>query len=88
MGTAILRPKQLYGPSGKFPVGHTTFWSQIALRDESDPFIPGTKVRRLRMAKLGPRTTIAYEDEADAIVEALRAERDAMPVKPKPSKVT
>jgi hypothetical protein len=77
--TRTLRPKQIYGPNGVLAVGKTKFFGDIVLHDESDPYIPGTKkVRRLRLARLGPRLVMAFEDEVFEIVEALRAERDAV----------
>lgn len=79
--TAILRPKQIYGPGGKLPISRTAFFDNFVLHDEADPFIPGTKIRRLRLAKLGERAVGAFADEIEAIVEALRAARDASPLK-------
>jgi hypothetical protein len=73
----ILRPKKLYGLDGKFGVSKTVFWDDYVWREGGEEFIPGTKVPRLRLAKLNKRAVGAFEDEADRLIEALRAERDA-----------
>jgi hypothetical protein len=41
--------------------------------------IPGTNVKRLRPAPLGPRAIGFFDDEIDDLIEALRKRRDAMP---------
>ena len=77
MKTNAMRPKDVFGRGKPIPVGHTKFYQDFVLRDPSDPFIPGTSIPRLRLAKIGPRSSIAFEDEVYALVEALRAMRDA-----------
>ena len=74
----ILRPKQIYGTAdGRIPVGRTKFFEDYVYRDGGEKFIPGTNVPRLRLANLGLRALGAFSDEVDAVVEGLRAERDA-----------
>jgi hypothetical protein len=82
MTFAVLRPQQIYGRGGKLPISKTMFWDRIVLHDPADPYIPGTRIRRLRLAKLGARAVVAFADEVDAIIDALRAARDASPLKP------
>jgi hypothetical protein len=74
--TRILRLPQIYGRGGKIPVSRTIFLDNYVYREGGDEFIPGTTVRRLRLAKLGERAVGGFEDEIDEIVEGLRAERD------------
>jgi hypothetical protein len=77
MGTKILRLSQIYGRGNPLPVGKTKFFLDIVYRGGGDEFIPGTKVRRLRLANIGEHLPVAFEDEVYALAEALRAERDA-----------
>jgi predicted DNA-binding transcriptional regulator AlpA len=71
----ILRPKAAWSKLG---VSRVTFYDNYVQRPGGDQFIPGTKVRRLRPAlKLGERARGFPDDEIDAVIEALRAERDA-----------
>jgi len=76
MGTKLMRLYQIYGRGNPIPVGKTKFFEDIVLRDEADPFIPGTRVRRLRLANIGERTPVAFEDEVTALAEAIRKQRD------------
>jgi predicted DNA-binding transcriptional regulator AlpA len=70
----ILRPKASWEKLG---VSRVTFYDNYIQHEGGDPFIPGTKVRRLRPAlKLGERARGFPDDEIDAVIEALRAERD------------
>jgi hypothetical protein len=77
--TRALRPKQIYGKDGPIPVGKTKFNQDIIQHEGGDRFIPGTRVPRLRLARLGPRTVVGFADEVADIVEALRRERDEAP---------
>jgi hypothetical protein len=63
----------------KVGVGKTYFLSDFALKDDNDPFVPGTddKVRRVRPIALGERAIGFFEDELDALVEGLRRCRDS-----------
>jgi hypothetical protein len=77
--TRIVRPTELYRTKeseGVLGIGHSKFAEHYILRDESDPFVPGTKVRRLRPMKLGERAIGFFEDEVAALIEGLRAHRD------------
>jgi hypothetical protein len=71
----FLRPKTTWT---RFGVGRTAFYGGYILRPGGDPFIPGTKVPRLKPpVNLGPRAVGFPDDEVDATSEALRAERDS-----------
>jgi hypothetical protein len=56
--------------------GKTKFRSDYVLRDPEDPFVPETKVKRLRPLRLGPRNVGYLSDEVDALITALAALRD------------
>ena len=78
MGTTMVRVGAVYGGrDGLIPVGKTYFYQNIVLRDERDPYIPGTKVKRLRLHNISEKIRVAFRDEIEALAEALRAERDA-----------
>jgi predicted DNA-binding transcriptional regulator AlpA len=67
----------------KLGVSRSVFDEHYVERKGCDPIVPGTrKVPRLRRVKLGARAIGFFDDELDALVEALRAERDAKPAKP------
>jgi hypothetical protein len=74
----MLRVGAIYGRGKPIPVGKKKFYQDIVLKDENDPFIPGTKIRRLRLASLGERVRVGFEHEIEAIAEALLVERDAL----------
>ena len=80
MAKSMSRVRSLYGPDGRtggrLGVSRTYFFDSIVYRPGGDKFIPGTKVPRLRLAKIGERAVAAFDDEVDALIEALRAERD------------
>jgi hypothetical protein len=73
----MLRPKGIYGPGNPIPVGKTKFYEDIVYREGGDEFIPGTNIPRLRLASLSDRVRVGFEDEVNAIAEAIRKERDA-----------
>jgi len=78
--TKILRPAQLVRTKdgdGLLGIGHTKFAEDYVLRDAKKPFIPGTKVHRLRPMKIGERAVGFFEDEVLALIEGLRAHRDS-----------
>jgi hypothetical protein len=57
---------------GVFPVGHTKFYEDYVMRDESDPYIPGTDVERLRLVHLGEKARGATSDEITRVIEGLQ----------------
>ena len=78
MARGVTRPSKLYGRDGRLGVSKTTFYENIVHHGDNDPFIPGTEVLRLKLARIGPKITIAFNDELDALEEALRRERDRL----------
>ena len=68
----MLRPKQIYGPGNPIPVGKTKFYEDIVYREGGDKFIRGTNIPRLRLGSLGDRTRVGFEDQVNAIAEAIR----------------
>jgi hypothetical protein len=75
-GSRLLRPRQVYGPGNPIPVGRTKFYEHYVYHPGGEEFVPGTKIRRLKLANITNRARAAFEDEVLEIVEALREERD------------
>jgi hypothetical protein len=65
----------------KVGVGRSKFSEDFVLRDENDPYVPGTddEVRRVRSIPLGERSTGFIEDEIDTLIEELRKWRNSRP---------
>jgi hypothetical protein len=63
-------------------VSHTRFDEEFTLRNEADPNLPNTTIPRLRPVPLGERSRGFFSDEIDALIQALRALRDATPFVP------
>jgi hypothetical protein len=81
MAVRILRGPQIWGREGRLPVSRTTFDEKFTLHDPSDPFVPGTNIRRVRRVPLGGRAVGYVEDEIDVVAEQLVKARDASPLK-------
>jgi hypothetical protein len=79
MSRRMLRPRKIYGPGNPIPVSRSSFYQNYVFQPGRSEFIPGTNVKRLRLAKISERAVAAFEDEIELLVEALRAERDARP---------
>jgi hypothetical protein len=62
---------------GIIPVEKSHAYDHYIYRPGGPLNITGTDIPRLRPVQLGPRAVGGIEDEAVAIVEALRAARDA-----------
>jgi hypothetical protein len=77
--TTLLRPSVLFGKHGRLGVGRTKFFEDYVHRNDGHlvQFVAGTRVRRLRLVRIGPRAVAAISDEVDQLIEALRSERDA-----------
>jgi hypothetical protein len=73
----LLRPNATFGLGNPIPVGRTKFYEDFVEREGTSPFIPGTRIPRLRPVQLGPKAIAFPEDEIYAVTEALRAARDA-----------
>jgi len=77
---SLTRTNLLYnkkGRPGRLAIGRSCFYANFVLRDENDPFIPGTDVPRLRLLQLAANATAAFDNEIDAVIEGLRKWRDA-----------
>ena len=61
MAKRILRPKEIYHRLG---VGKTKFWQDFVATG------------RLKLFRLGPRSVGATEDQVDALIDEMIAERD------------
>jgi len=74
----LLRVNRIYGPGNPIPVGKTKFFEDYVHDEDGPPeqFIPGTYVRKLKLAHIGPRTVAGFDDEVAELVEAVRRERD------------
>jgi hypothetical protein len=91
MAKSVSRPSALYnrGPKepgqpsrpGRLSVSKTTFYDSYVYdrAKGGEQFIPGTSVERLKLVNIGPKITVAIDDEVDALIEALRRERDRRP---------
>jgi len=77
MPKRIIRVNQLYGRNGVIPVGPTKFYEDFVHHPGGEENVPGTNVPRLKLVSLGDRAKGAFEDESDALVEALRAHRNS-----------
>jgi hypothetical protein len=69
-------------PWNRLGVGHTKFEEDYVLKNENDPLVPGTRIKRLRPVSLGERARGFFSDETDALLVAMRALRDATPFTP------
>jgi len=79
-GESVSRVSSLYSTKkrkGRLGVSKTSFYTNYVLNDPSDPFIPGTTVKRLRLLRLAPKVGSAFDREVDELIEALRKWRDA-----------
>jgi hypothetical protein len=61
----LSRPKNVYGPQGRLPVGRTKFYEDYV------------NTGRLRLVRLGPKSVAVVDDEVDKLITELIAERDA-----------
>jgi hypothetical protein len=80
MTESVSRTATLYSTrkrKGRLGVSKTTFFERFVLHDVSDPYLPGTTVRRLRLLRLAPKATAVFDREVDELIEGLRKWRDA-----------
>jgi hypothetical protein len=79
MTTRLQRLDEIYGRGGRLPVGKTSFFEHYAFQEGGPEiqYVTGTTVPKLRLMRIAPRVVVATADEVDALVEALRAARDA-----------
>jgi hypothetical protein len=66
------------GKIGRIPVSKTVGYENYIhdKNGDDEQFVPGTKVPKLRTYHAGPNTVVVFDDEVDALIEGLRAERD------------
>jgi hypothetical protein len=69
----VLRPRPTWQKVG---VGKSNFYKNYVFKEGGPAHVPGTHIPRLKPIILGPRARGFIDDEADALVEALRALRD------------
>ena len=69
----IRRPRETWAKIG---VGRSTFHENYVHRTGGPEHVPGTTIPRLRAVALGPRARGFFDDEIDALIEALRHHRD------------
>jgi hypothetical protein len=77
----LTRLNQLYRTKkreGALPFGRSYIYENILFRSESDPYVPGTKVPRLKPLHLSATAAAVFDDELESLIEALRAHRDAV----------
>lgn len=84
--TGFIRLNRLWSSktkNGRWPVGKTKVYEDLLLIDPSNPFVPGTDVRRAEVTYLGPKLPIVTEAEAERLPRELteyyaaqRAQRD------------
>src|SRR5262249_44862891 len=73
----LLRPRATWA---KLACGKTKFEEHYRFHTAADPFVPNTEIPRLKPVPLGPRNIAYLEHEADDLVDALAALRDAAEV--------
>jgi hypothetical protein len=72
---AMVRPKAAQARLG---VSKSAFYDNFVQKPGGPEIVPGTRaVRRLRRMKINARVSGFFDDEIDALIEAMRAERDA-----------
>jgi len=64
----IVRRKEAWGRMG---CGRTKFTEDYEFHNEADPYVPGTKIKRLRSIPLGPVNRGFLDHELDALIDAL-----------------
>jgi hypothetical protein len=65
--------KERKGHRGIFDCAKSWLYASLILRDPADPYIPGTKVRRLETFCLGARSQVAADAEIERVISELRA---------------
>ena len=96
MTLSVIRTYELWnrpGQPGRLRSGKTKVNEAFLLRDPSDPYVPGTIVRRAKVTYLGPKIPIVTEAEVERLVrelgefyaEAQRGDRDRCQDAPAPT---
>jgi predicted DNA-binding transcriptional regulator AlpA len=70
----ILRPAEIMVKLG---IRKSKFWDDYAYNKKQGgkQFIPGTRVEKLKLISLGPRSVGGLDHEVEALIEGLAAER-------------
>jgi hypothetical protein len=74
MVSQLIRLGRLYnrgGRDGLLGVGRTKLFSDLLLRDDDNPNIPGTTVRRMQTVRLGPKTIGVPDTEVQRVTSEL-----------------
>ena len=82
MARGITRTNQLYnvpGRPGILAIGKSALYENFILKDEANPYVPGTNVRRLKLLHIAANATAVFDDELGALIEGLRRCRDSAP---------
>jgi hypothetical protein len=74
MSKKIIRPKEGWARLG---CGHTKFGTDYVLKTPAEPYVAGTRIKRLKPIRLGPRNIGFLESDVDALITALASQRDA-----------
>jgi hypothetical protein len=61
---------------GLLPFGRSYTYANLIHHSDDDPYVPGTKVRRLKLLHLSATAKAVFDDEVDELVEGLRQHRD------------
>jgi predicted DNA-binding transcriptional regulator AlpA len=64
----ILRPKETWARFGR---GKTAFEENYRWHSPDDPFVTGTRIKRLKPIRLGPRNVGFLEHEVDQLIDQL-----------------
>ena len=78
MVSQIIRLERLYnrrGRDGLLGVGRTKLFSDLLFRDDGDPYIPGTTVRRMQTIRLGPKAVVLLCHRPSTFAELARSIR-------------
>ena len=74
----ILHPKETWKKLG---CGHSKFEEHYRFHSAADPFVPNTRIPRVKAVPLGERNIGFLEHELDELINALAKLRDAKNVK-------
>ena len=74
MVSRIIRLGRLYdrrSRDGLLGVGRTKLFSDLLHREDDDPYIPGTTVRRMQTVRLGPKAIGVLDTEVQRVTSEL-----------------
>jgi hypothetical protein len=73
----IYRHAQLYGPSGILGIGKSNYFKHYISRPRAGEYIPGTRIKRLKVIRLGPQARGVPEAEVERIIAELQRDSEA-----------